>query len=128
MPQSNSAPQSASNRHWGFSTAGRVFFGWGVSEELRTISKELGKRAMICTDKNMVKSGIADKVEALLKEGGAEVLVYPGRPSRSRSRNDRGFGGSRAPVQARCHDRRSAAAATWISASAPPSSSSTAAP
>jgi alcohol dehydrogenase len=81
MPQNSSAPQSASSRHWGFSTAGRVFFGWGVSEELRTISKELGKRAMICTDKNMVKSGIADKVESLLKEGGAEVLVYPeGRP------------------------------------------------
>jgi alcohol dehydrogenase len=58
-----------------------VFFGWGVAEELRTISKELGKRAMICTDKNMVKSGIADRVEALLKEGGAEVLVFPeGRP------------------------------------------------
>jgi alcohol dehydrogenase len=58
-----------------------VFFGWGVADELRTISKELGKRAMICTDKNMVKSGIADKVEALLKEGGAEVLVFPeGRP------------------------------------------------
>ena len=81
MPQSNSGPQSASNRHWGFSTAGRVFFGWGVSEELRTISKELGKRAMICTDKNMVKSGIAERVESLLKEGDAEVLVYPeGRP------------------------------------------------
>jgi len=58
-----------------------VFFGWGVAEELRTISKELGKRAMICTDKNMVKSGIVDRVEALLKEGGAEVLVFPeGRP------------------------------------------------
>jgi alcohol dehydrogenase class IV len=58
-----------------------VFFGWGVADELRTISKELGKRAMICTDKNMVKSGIADRVEALLKEGGAEVLVFPeGRP------------------------------------------------
>src|SRR6185369_6583825 len=81
MPQSNSTPQSTGNRHWGFSTAGRVFFGWGVSEELRTITKELGKRAMICTDKNMVKSGIADHVESLLKEGGAEVLVYPeGRP------------------------------------------------
>jgi len=81
MPQSNSGPQSASNRHWGFSTAGRVFFGWGVSEELRTISKELGKRAMICTDKNMVKSGIAERVESLLKEGDAEVLVYAeGRP------------------------------------------------
>jgi alcohol dehydrogenase len=81
MPQNSSAPQSASNRHWGFSTAGRVFFGWGIAEELRTISKELGKRAMICTDKNMVKSGIADRVESLLKEGGAEVLVFPeGRP------------------------------------------------
>src|SRR5688572_11088003 len=81
MPQNSSAPQSASNRHWGFSTAGRVFFGWGVAEELRTISKELGKRAMICTDKNMVKSGISERVEALLKEGGAEVLVFPeGRP------------------------------------------------
>jgi alcohol dehydrogenase class IV len=81
MPQSNSTPQSEGSRHWGFSTAGRVFFGWGVADELRTISKELGKRAMICTDKNMVKSGIADRVESLLKEGGAEVLVFPdGRP------------------------------------------------
>jgi len=81
MPQNSSAPQSASNRHWGFSTAGRVFFGWGVAEELRTISKELGKRAMICTDKNMVKAGIVERVEGLLKEGGAEVLVYPeGKP------------------------------------------------
>jgi alcohol dehydrogenase len=81
MPQNNSTPQSESSHHWGFSTAGRVFFGWGVTDELRTISKELGKRAMICTDKNMVKSGIAERVEGLLKEGGAEVLVFPeGRP------------------------------------------------
>src|SRR5262252_5186909 len=81
MPQSNSAPQSASNRHWGFSTAGRVFFGWGVLEELRTVSKEFGKRAMVCCDKNLIKSGIADKVETLLRDGGCEVLVFPdGRP------------------------------------------------
>jgi alcohol dehydrogenase len=81
MPQSNSVPQSASNRHWGFSTAGRVFFGWGVLEELRTVPKELGKRVMVCTDKNLIKSGIADRVESLLKEGGAEVLTFPdGRP------------------------------------------------
>ncbi len=81
MPQSNSDPQSASSRHWGFSTAGRVFFGWGVLEELRTVTKELGKRVMVCSDKNIIKSGIADKVEDLLKEGGAEVLVFPdGRP------------------------------------------------
>jgi len=82
MPQSNSGPQSASNRHWGFSTAGRVFFGWGVLEELRTVAKELGKRVMICTDKNLTKSGMTDKVEGLLKEGGAEVLVFPdGNPN-----------------------------------------------
>jgi alcohol dehydrogenase len=81
MPQSNSAPQSASNRHWGFSTAGRVFFGWGVLEELRTVSKEFGKRVMVCCDKNLIKSGIADKVETLLRDGGCEVLVFPeGRP------------------------------------------------
>jgi alcohol dehydrogenase class IV len=81
MPQNSSAPASESNRHWGFSTAGRVFFGWGVAEELRTITKELGKRAMICTDANMVKAGVVEKVESLLKEGGAETLVFPeGKP------------------------------------------------
>src|SRR5213593_3225700 len=81
MPQSNSAPPSVSNRHWDFSTAGRVFFGWGVLDELRTVTKELGKRVMVCTDKNIIKSGIAERVEALLKEGGADVLVFPdGRP------------------------------------------------
>lgn len=81
MPQNSSDPQSVSNRHWGFSTAGRVFFGWGVLEELRTVAKEFGKRVMVCSDKNIIKSGIADRVESLLKEGGAEVLVFPdGRP------------------------------------------------
>src|SRR5262245_31003767 len=81
MPQSNSAPQSASNRHWGYSTAGRVFFGWGVLEELRAVTEELGKKVMGCADKNIIKSGIAEKVDGLLKEGGAEVLVFPdGRP------------------------------------------------
>jgi alcohol dehydrogenase len=81
MPQSSSDPQSASNRHWGFSTAGRVFFGWGVLDELRTVPKEFGKRVMVCSDKNIIKSGIADRVESFLKEGGAEVLTFPdGRP------------------------------------------------
>jgi alcohol dehydrogenase len=81
MPQSSSVPPSVSNRHWGFSSAGRVFFGWGVLEELRNVGQELGKRVMVCTDRNIIKSGIADRVEALLKEGGCEVLVFPdGRP------------------------------------------------
>src|SRR4029079_5917827 len=76
MPQSNSDPQSASNRHWGFSTAGRVFFGWGVLEELRTVGKEFGKRVMVCSDKNIIKSAITDRVESLLKDGGCDVLVH----------------------------------------------------
>jgi alcohol dehydrogenase len=58
-----------------------VFFGWGVLDELRTVPKEFGKRVMVCSDKNIIKSGIADKLESLLKEGGAEVLIFPdGRP------------------------------------------------
>src|SRR5262252_7215911 len=77
MPQNSSVPP-AGNRHWGFSTAGRVLFGWGVLEELRNVKDELGKRVMICTDANIVKSGIADRVESLLKAGGAEVLTFPG--------------------------------------------------
>ena len=81
MPQNSSATHSASNRHWGFSSAGRVFFGWGVLDELRNVSQEFGKRAMICTDRNIIKSGIAERVESLLKEGGCEVLTFPeGRP------------------------------------------------
>src|SRR5499426_1221568 len=81
MPQSSSVPQSVSDRRWGFSSAGRVFFGWGVLEELRNVSQELGKRVMVCTDRNIIKSGIADRVEALLKESGCEVLIFPeGRP------------------------------------------------
>lgn len=77
MPQSSSVPPLANNRHWGFSTAGRVFFGWGVLEELRTVPEKFGKRVMVCTDKNIIKSGIAEKVESLLKGGGAEVLTFP---------------------------------------------------
>jgi alcohol dehydrogenase len=81
MPQNNSVPQSASNRHWGYSTAGRVLFGWGVLEELQLVGKEFGKRVLICTDANIIKSGIAERVEGLLREGGCEVVVFPdGRP------------------------------------------------
>ena len=106
MPQSNSAPQSASNRHWGFSTAGRVFFGWGVLEELRTVAKEFGKRAMICSDKNMIKSGIADKVEASAEGRRRRSSGISGRPSRNRSQTHRFVRGGRPPVQSRRDDRR----------------------
>ncbi len=78
MPQNGSEQQVETKRTWGFSSAGRVFFGWGVLEELRNIDKEFGKRIMICTDENIVRSGISERVETLLKESGAEVLLWSG--------------------------------------------------
>ena len=81
MPQSGSLQQSKTNRVWSFSTAGRIFFGWGALDELRNVSQEFGKRVLICTDQNILRSGIPDRAEALLKEGGAEVFVFgDGKP------------------------------------------------
>jgi alcohol dehydrogenase len=78
MPLNGSTQQSVTDRSWGFSSAGRVFFGWDVLQELRTVPREFGRRVMICTDKNIVRSGIVERVEALLQEGGAEVHVFDG--------------------------------------------------
>jgi alcohol dehydrogenase class IV len=52
----------------GFFNGRPVFFGWGVLEELRTVAKEFGKRVMVCSDKNIIKSGIADK-SGIVAEG-----------------------------------------------------------
>jgi alcohol dehydrogenase class IV len=71
---------------WGFSTAGRVFFGWGAAGELRSVGEKIGRRAFVCTDQNMIKAGIVEQVLALLREGGAEVEVFDGgEPEVSRS-------------------------------------------
>jgi alcohol dehydrogenase len=81
MPQSGSLQQSKADRVWSFSTSGRVFFGWGALDELRNVSREFGRRVLVCTDQNIIRSGIPERAEALLKEGGAEVLVFPdGKP------------------------------------------------
>ena len=77
MPENDSV-SPVIRRTWGFSTAGRVLFGWGVLEELRNLGGEFGKRILICTDENIRKSGIAERVELLLKESGAEVSVWAG--------------------------------------------------
>lgn len=66
---------------WSFSTATRVFFGWSATEVLREVGPELGRRVLVCTDRNIIQSGIAEKVESLLREGGADVHVFrDGRP------------------------------------------------
>src|SRR5580765_2383549 len=66
---------------WGFSTAGRIFFGWGVVSELRNVPREFGQRVLLCTDKNIVKAGICETVLALLREAKADVKLFDeGRP------------------------------------------------
>ena len=64
------------NLIWGFSTTARVFFGWGAVGELRQVGEKIGRRAFVCTDQNMVKAGISGQVVGLLREGGAEVMVF----------------------------------------------------
>jgi alcohol dehydrogenase len=69
------------NEGWSFSTAGRIFFGWGRIGALRDARSLFGKRALICSDRNIIASGIAEQTQALLEAGGCEVLLFPdGRP------------------------------------------------
>lgn len=62
----------------GFSTAGRIFFGWGAASVLRDVAREFGARVFVCTDQNMVKAGICKTAVTLLAEGKAEVKVFDG--------------------------------------------------
>jgi alcohol dehydrogenase len=62
----------------GFSTAGRIFFGWGAASVLRDVAHEFGRRAFICTDQNMVKAGICETVVAHLSQGIAQAKVFDG--------------------------------------------------
>ena len=70
-------PESG-NHVWGFSTAGRIFFGWGASRTLRDVAREFGRRVFVCTDQNMVKAGVCETVVAHLSEGKAEVKIFDG--------------------------------------------------
>jgi alcohol dehydrogenase len=67
-----------SNHVLGFSTAGRIFFGWGAVSVLRDVAKEFGPRVFVCTDRNMVKAGVCETVVAELAEGKAEVKIFDG--------------------------------------------------
>jgi alcohol dehydrogenase len=67
-----------SNHVLGFSTAGRIFFGWGAASVLRDVAREFGPRVLVCTDQNMVKAGVSETVLAQLNEGKAEVKVFDG--------------------------------------------------
>ena len=62
----------------GFSTAGRIFFGWGATSVLCDVAREFGRRVFVCTDQNMVKAGIVETVVAHLSQGIAEVKIFDG--------------------------------------------------
>jgi alcohol dehydrogenase len=80
----------SSKNVWGFSTAGRVFFGWGAVTELRNVPREFGQRVLVCTDQNIVKAGICETVLALLGEAKADVKVFDGgRPEVDRETIER---------------------------------------
>jgi len=66
------------NLVWGFSTAGRIFFGWGAAAVLRDVAREFGIRVFVCTDQNMVKAGVCETVVAHLAEGKGEIKVFDG--------------------------------------------------
>src|ERR1700681_2702190 len=79
-----------SEKVWGFSTAGRIFFGWGALAELRNVPREFGQRVLVCTDQNIVKAGICETVMALLGDAKANVKVFDeGRPEVDRDTIER---------------------------------------
>src|SRR6202166_3284744 len=78
------------NRVWGFSTAGRIFFGWGAASVLRNVAQEIGLRVLVFTDQNMVKAGVCETVVAQLAEGKAEVKIFAeGQPEVDRQTIER---------------------------------------
>src|SRR5579871_5451316 len=62
----------------GFSTAGRIFFGWGAASVLRDVAREFGPKVLVCTDQNMVKAGVCETVVAHLVDGNADVKIFDG--------------------------------------------------
>ncbi|HEV7966551.1 MAG TPA: iron-containing alcohol dehydrogenase [Candidatus Acidoferrales bacterium] len=66
------------NQIWGFSTAGRIFFGWGAAGVLRDVAREFGARVLVCTDQNMIRAGVCETVVTQLAEGKAEVKIFDG--------------------------------------------------
>jgi alcohol dehydrogenase class IV len=64
---------------WSFSTAGRIAFGPGTRRFLPDVAQDLGRRVLICTDGNLVRSGAVEPIADLLRSRpGLEVEVFDG--------------------------------------------------
>ena len=65
--------------HWGFATAGQVYFGSGVRRQVGRVVRELGaEAALVVTDQNLVRAGLLDMVHKPLKEAGLKVHIFDG--------------------------------------------------
>ncbi len=66
-----------------FTTAPRTIVGEGALEQAAPYLKEFGKKALIVTGKIITKTGLASKVQNVLKELGIDSVLYndlPGEP------------------------------------------------
>lgn len=61
---------------WGFSTAARIFFGWGAAGVLRDLANNFGTEVLLCADKNIAASGAVETAREHLEAGGARVTVF----------------------------------------------------
>lgn len=64
---------------WKFATAGEVFFGSGVHQRVGQIARRLeAEKALIVTDKNLVRAGLLDMVRKPLLEEGLAIHISDG--------------------------------------------------
>lgn len=81
----------------GFSTAGRIFFGWGAASVLRDVAREFGPRVFLCTDQNMILAGVCEAAVSRLAEGKAELKIFDGgQPEVDRQTIERAAGEAQA--------------------------------
>ncbi len=77
MSSRNNDSQAVDTPWWSFSTAGRVSFGAGCARFLPEVVADLGRRALVCTDANLVAAGVIEPLVAALRAvPGMEVFVF----------------------------------------------------
>jgi alcohol dehydrogenase len=72
------SPENSSKHVSGFSTAGRIFFGWDAASVLRDVTREFGPKVLLCTDQNMIRAGVCETVTMHLAAGKADVKIFDG--------------------------------------------------
>ena len=64
---------------WTFHSAGQIVFGPGSTAQLGAVARRLGiGRALVVTDANLVRAGLAERVRRPLVEAGVAVDVFDG--------------------------------------------------